>query len=259
MKQGRRSTQPNESFGGVYFNFGVAAAWSPFALGASLIEWHDAEQASSYTESGGAVSSWRDIILGRNYVQAIGAAQPMVSTMTNGRPAISADGVDDELTCPNMTGLPLTTAFEMWSVVQQNAAAADVSERNQVMGGNGSNTQTCRVYRSVTTGVNRAFARVGNGATSVIPTQTTTALNTIHVTRLICDLTNVTVEVDGVAGTPLAMAGVGIVGTRKRLFAGGNATPAGFWNGLGNTFMVTALLSAGEITSMYTFCNARKA
>jgi len=78
---------------------GVAplVAWTPAQITTSL--WLDAADASTITESGGAVSQWDDKSgANRNVTQASGANQPMTGTTSlNGLNALDFDGTDDFL------------------------------------------------------------------------------------------------------------------------------------------------------------------
>ena len=69
------------------------ALWTPVDLATEAKAWYDASDASTITESGGAVSQWDDKTSnGRDLVQATGSEQPTIASDT-----ISFDGTDDYL------------------------------------------------------------------------------------------------------------------------------------------------------------------
>jgi len=77
--------------------FSSSNEWTPAQITTSL--WLDAADASTITESGGAVSQWDDKSgNGRNVVQASSANQPTYdATGLNGKPTLSFDGTNDSL------------------------------------------------------------------------------------------------------------------------------------------------------------------
>lgn len=77
--------------------------WNPSMLSTTL--WLDAADASTITESGGAVSQWDDKS-GNNHhvIQATSAAQPTYSaTGFNSLPTVFFDASDDEMACATTT------------------------------------------------------------------------------------------------------------------------------------------------------------
>lgn len=73
--------------------------WTPADLGSALEFWLDASDASTITETGGAVSAWNDKSgNGHHATQATGSLQPAYSaTSFNGLPGITATGDEMEL------------------------------------------------------------------------------------------------------------------------------------------------------------------
>ena len=77
--------------------------WNPSMISTAL--WLDAADASTITESGGAVSQWDDKS-GNNHhvIQATSAAQPTYSaTGFNSLPTVFFDSIDDEMDCATTT------------------------------------------------------------------------------------------------------------------------------------------------------------
>jgi len=80
------------------YRFAAAAApWTPADITTAL--WLDAADASTITESGGAVSQWDDKSgNARHFSQGIAANRPTVnSTAINGKPVLIFDGINDSL------------------------------------------------------------------------------------------------------------------------------------------------------------------
>lgn len=87
---------------------------------AGLALWLDADDLTTITESGGAVSQWDDKSgKGNNATQGISVSQPtVVSGALNGRSIIRGDGVNDRLSYPNLnlTGLASVSLFMVLNV-----------------------------------------------------------------------------------------------------------------------------------------------
>lgn len=99
------------------------ASWttfSPMALGAD--GWWDASDESTLTKSGSSVSQWNDKSgLGRNFVQATAANQPVTGTNTlNGLTTITFDGVNDGMTANGgVSGKVVTSMFVVMKMITQ--------------------------------------------------------------------------------------------------------------------------------------------
>lgn len=85
-----------------FIPFFTGSAFSPLQYSPAL--WFDASDASTISESGGAVSQWDDKSgNGRDAVQASGGAQPTTNSVTiGGKNALSFDGAD-YLTIPDFS------------------------------------------------------------------------------------------------------------------------------------------------------------
>jgi hypothetical protein len=91
--------------------------------------WLDASDATTITESGGAVSQWNSKVGGHTFTQATGANQPtLITDAINGAPAISFDGSDNLLfsSAPSsmLSGATGATMF----VVQEGTADPAASD-----------------------------------------------------------------------------------------------------------------------------------
>lgn len=239
---------------------GYPSLWTPLALGSSLLAWWDAERSDLITQAGGLVSSWRDVVGGYDAVQAVGGSQPIWSaTSFNGRPGITGDGTDDELTlAPVPAAIPIgANACEMWAVVSQAALVADATLRMAFSYGN--TTATARnIQRVVDTGNNRARGNSGDGASARSSLNTAVDFSTRHVVRLRIDLTAFQCDVDQQAGAVSATAS-NTASSRLRFFASAAATAANFWNGGVNTGLLVdpTQMSSSDDDNLYAYLNRR--
>jgi len=96
--------------------------WNPSMISTAL--WLDAADASTITESGGAVSQWDDKSgNGRNAIQLAAASQPNYSaTGLNSLPAIDFDGTCDELALSTVAGLA-SVSQSLFIVAKRDNAA----------------------------------------------------------------------------------------------------------------------------------------
>lgn len=233
----------------------INPTWTPADLGASLLAWWDAERPDLITrDGGGLVSSWRDVVGGYNAVQATGTKQPIWSaTSFNGRPGVTFDGVDDELTLATApVSFPAgATPCEMWGLADQQSLPASAVTRAIASYGSTGGADSRSLCRTVTTGVNRAFTiATSNGANNLVD------FSGRHVERNIVTGTNVTCEVDGIAGPPTAVVPA-TVATRFRVGAQANPTAVTLWQGPISAVLITSILTAGQSTQLYAHLNGR--
>lgn len=87
------------------YRFAAAAPWTPADITTAL--WLDAADASTITESGGAVSQWDDKSgNSRNATQSTAASRPLLATASlSGKDVIDCDGANDQLVLANVTTL----------------------------------------------------------------------------------------------------------------------------------------------------------
>ena len=107
--------------------------WTPAEIDTAL--WLDAADASTITESGGAVSQWDDKSgNGRNATQSTPSNQPIFSaTGLNNKQSINFDGDGDNLILPTgfLNGSPsISVAFVMLGPLQDNDAIFGPSTSN---------------------------------------------------------------------------------------------------------------------------------
>jgi len=238
-------------------NKGVGG-WTPARLGASLLGWWDAERADKLALSGSSVTTWTDIVANYAMTQAVGAAKPVYSaTSFNGRPGITFDGADDELTLPSQPFPSGAAPSEIWGLVDQLALGSDVSTRRVASYGGfaSGNNDLRQLARSANVGVmNIAQTLCGNGAASIAAANTVVDFSGIHVARGTFSATDTAIRVDGGAATSAAVVPA-TSATRARI---GAATPGfGFWNGRMNTVLITGPLSAEQAAELTTYLKAR--
>lgn len=213
-------------------------AWTPKRLGPALLGWWDAEEAPTITQSGGAVSSWRDRVATYDAAQSTGASKPSYSaTSFNGRPGITFDGVDDELSflsTPFPTG---ANPSDIWALVDQTALAADTGNRAILSWGDGATNTNRTFLRGVSGAANRAGQQTGTGASSVINFNSSTDLSGRHVARGLVTASAQQEDVDGVAGASVGVV-PGINAGRTRIGGNPNLTPGALWQGAFNTILV---------------------
>lgn len=78
-------------------DFTLDVPWTPAEI--TTVAWYDANDATTITESGGAVSQWDDKSgNARHLTQATGSEQPITGTDFNGLNSITFDGSDDDMT-----------------------------------------------------------------------------------------------------------------------------------------------------------------
>lgn len=146
-------------------NAAYAATQSPLQfLGSALLAFWDAENAASMSLSGNQVSAWTDGKNGYAPSQAFGGSRPLYSpTSFNGRPGLTFDGVDDELTLGNVPFPIGSDPVEIWALVDQQADALDVTQDSIVAYGSASDGEARKVQRLVASGVVRARITIGTG------------------------------------------------------------------------------------------------
>lgn len=235
----------------------LLGGWTPLALGSSLLAWWDAERPDLITAPGGAMSIWRDIVGGYDVTQAVGASKPVYSaTSFNGRPGVSFDGIDDELTGAFPASFP-TGAIpnEIWGVTSQDALAADVSSRVVAACGAGS-FQGRSLERTVVSGANRAFTRVGNGAANLTAIEGTVDFSGRHVCSAIIDGSNIFGEIDTVVSAATACTPL-TSGLRVRLGASAANTASSYWSGTHSAILITSIITAMQRAQLYAYFNRR--
>lgn len=231
------------------------ARFTPRDLGGAVLAFWDAERAESITQSGGLVSSWRDLIGNLDAAQATGSLQPAFASTLNGRPEVVFDGTDDYL---EVASQPLPAAAqpcEIWLLGRQTGIAADATTRVGLSYGGDAIATQRRVGRAVVSAADVPRASIGNGTTA-FNSDAPGAFSGIHVVRSVIGAAETRTDFDGVAGTPVAV--VPATGTsRIRLGATANTVPTSFWKGGINAAFVLNPISDGQAARLLAFLKAR--
>lgn len=226
-------------------------------LGASALAWWTTDRADRITLSGAEVTSWKDVVAAYDAVQGTSARRPLYgATSYNGVPGITFDGTDDRLEMASQPFPSAANPSEIWVIADQQALAADTSERCAFGYGGASAATARRAGRLVTTGTIRAILRVGDGATSGA-VQTTTPENAgRHVTRARIDAAQYGVSIDG--GTEVLSGAVTPATGTTRAVIGATDGLGAFWQGVIRDVVVTGQLSAGQIAALTAWALARR-
>lgn len=231
--------------------------WSPTDLGDDLLAWWNADRSDLIAVSGAQITSWKDVVAGREAVQPISASRPIWSPNSfNGSPSAYFDGIDDELTFESQPFPAGADPSEIWAVVQQDALPADTTVRSVVTyGGIGANLRALR--RITSGGVNRARAAVGNGTAVVNVDGDTVDFSSRHLIRAEVAPTATTVRIDNdgeASGAVVPSTGT----TRLRLGANAVNTAANFWNGHIRDVLITGPLADEQSELLRTYLLPRR-
>jgi hypothetical protein len=236
----------------------AAGPWTPARLGPSLYDLWDAERPGDLALNGAAVAAWASAGNGYAAAQATPAARPIYgATSFNGRPGVSFDGVDDELTFVGVGVLPIgATPGEIWVLADQTAPAADgLSRIGFSYGANSVSTQRS-VRRVVAAGASRFQASIGDGSTARTVGGSAVEASGRHVVRLSVGPTVSSQEVDGVSeGAVSVVPATGNL--RVRIGAGANTIVTNHFQGVLSLAAVTAPLSTAEAAQMLAYLKAR--
>lgn len=235
----------------------ASRTWTPAELGAKLLAWWDATDASTFSLSSGLVNSWTDKKNGIALTSAISGEKPtFVADGMNSGPAVRFDGADDRLRADGNYNSIFPTASqegEMWALVDQTAPGADASSRfaTSYSGSAGAATNRRRINRSIG---NRFQMCVGNGGGEAIVTNTTVNFSGVKVARGL--------YVDGalradVGGAPSPLSPTVPSSSAERVSIGANNanTAGGFWQGGVSQVIYTQKLTDAETASMYAYLN----
>jgi hypothetical protein len=97
------------------------SVWNPSMIQTAL--WLDAADASTITQSGGAITSWRDKSGNNRTATADGNPTYSATGMSTSKPAVQLDGTGDAFTS-SITGIGNFNALDVYMVTQTTAAAA---------------------------------------------------------------------------------------------------------------------------------------
>lgn len=229
-------------------------------LGPALKGYWDAMRTDLITQSGGGVTSWKDIIAGYDAVQAVSAARPIyTATGFNAAPALSFDGTDDELTLPSVPFPVGASPCNIYALVDQQASPGDGVSKRIVTYGR-ANAVSRYPQRFVSGGVNRFQFAVGNGSITPVSSQTTIDFTGRHVAfGQIVTGGNLNTAVDGVAGS----VGNSVATTATdRTVVGASAADfrTNFWQGLIAAILITdGSETQGQIDQVTNYLKTRGA
>ena len=227
------------------------AAWTPAALGASLLDMWDAEEAASLTLSGASVDAWASVNNAYSAAQAVGASKPAYSaTSFNGRPGVTFDGLDDVLVFAAQP-FPLGTS-ELWALLDVTTPGATAGSKYAFSYGGADNSSARALRRGSTASVNRATA-VSNAVPSA---DHPTDASGRHVWRGVFDNSSGwRIEIDGVAGA--LTAGAPASGSTRVVLGALQTGAATFFQGVASMFAVTDTLTASQATAFTNYLKTR--
>jgi hypothetical protein len=233
------------------------------ALGSDLLAYWDAARSDLITVVTG-VSSWRDIVAGYDATQATASAQPGYSpTSFNGALSLAFDGIDDCLAItsgPFLSAVPAgSSAYEVWSLVQQDAAHADTSTRCLMSLGSGTGAGRS-LGRSVTIGFNRSRGHYGDGTNQNASNGANVNLSARHAIRLEFTAADFTLTTDGIIDRNLALTAPpgATINTRFRVGAFDNPSASLFWQGQIAAVLITSPLSPGKAAALQRYLMNRR-
>lgn len=231
-------------------------SWDYMDLGDDLFDAWDAEDASSFTLVGSAVSAWRSRLHGYSTAQAVAAARPLYSTTAiNARPGVILDGADDELTYAGVGVLPVgSDPCEIWALVDQAALVADTTFRVLCAYGGTASATRRTLQRATSPGNNDALITVGDGATPV--TSLASGFGGRCVVRAVVSSATARIDLNGAPGTPANVVPA-TSNTRLRLGANNGNTAANFFQGALSLLAVTKPLSSDQATKMLIYLKTR--
>jgi hypothetical protein len=237
---------------------GRPARFTPFDLGTGLYDLWDAERAGDLSLSGAAVTAWTSAKNGYSAAQSTGASRPAYSaTSFNGRPGVTFDGADDELTYAGVGVFPTgASPCEIWVLADQAAMPPGSTAARIVFGlGATATAQRRSLQRAVVSSANVAQLEVGNGA-GANTASGPGVFSGRTILRAISGATTARVDQNGVAGTAAAVV-PNIGTTRTRIGATTANTAANFFQGVVSLIAVTELLSDLQAGQMLAFLKTR--
>lgn len=221
--------------------------WSPNELSGSILAWWDA--GVGITVTGAGVSSWVDRISGLELVQSTDANRPAYSaTGFNGSPGLTFDGTADYLSMESQPFGSDDGNFEVWAVLQNDAAGATTGNKFAVTIG----------APSASGNMVRNTNNVMRSTTGVAVAEATGPFASRHLARSIFKTGLASIQMDG--GTAVtAVVDPAIGSTRTRVGSNISDTAGAFWHGKIRDVIVTRLLAEEDATLLETFLLGRRA
>lgn len=223
------------------------ARWTPNELSGSILAWWDA--GAGITVTGAGVSSWVDRKKGYTLVQATDGARPAYSaTGFNGSPGLTFDGTADYLSMESQPFGSDDGNFEVWAVLQNDAAGATTGNKFAVTIG----------APSASGNMVRNTNNVMRSTTGVAVAEATGPFASRHLARSIFKTGLASIQMDG--GTAVtAVVDPAIGSTRTRVGSNISDTASAFWHGKIRDVIVTRLLAEEDATLLETFLLGRRA
>lgn len=231
----------------IYFEKSVTP---PISLYTPVGEWEPG-RTDLMTLVSNAVSTWNDIVAAASLAQSSSTLRPAFNgTGINNLPAVSFDGVDDNL---RLASQPLGTGAinkEIVLVLEQQALTSDTSERVAFCAGGTATSDRVKISRVVDGGgVNRIKLGVGNGTTETTLTGTNVDASGRLVVHVVITPTSSQLYVNGVSEGSVNV--VPAIGSTRLTIGSNNAdTPAGPWKGIVAPIGILPSLSAGNRTAL---------
>lgn len=238
----------------------TGGGFNPRDLGASLYDYWDAEIAATITLSGADVSAWSSAKNAYSASQGTAANRPTYSASSfNGRPGVTFDGSNDELTYAGVGVLPTgSTVGEIWALVDQTVAGASAGVKTIFTYGGNAATSYRRVNRTTDgSSINRASSQMGTGAAGPAAQNDNVVFSGRHVVRGRFAALSVQTDVDGTAGASVATSAPSTGTTRTRIGARNDDTPTNYFQGVVNFIAVTAPLTTDQAAQMYAYLKSR--
>lgn len=236
------------------------AATGPYTpisgLGEDLLGYWDAIYPETMTiGAGSVVSSWFDLVGGYELSQVINSAKPIYSaTSFNGGPALTFDGMDDELgmfptpaSFPSLSTGNESIPTETWILIDQQSGTGQRSVTS--MGGG---QASVRSLQTLSTAIPNAATGDG-AATTFVPA---VAINARCVIRCEFGATATNIHLNGTPYTPKTVTPR--TGGRMRIGADTSTTAARFWSGKVAALLVTQPLSTQKASDLLSYLMARR-
>lgn len=202
--------------------------------------WLDLADATSYTESGGVITSWTNKFTSQAYAEATNRPVYNATHMAGG-PAAVADGINDKLPCTTDTVVEagLADALDYYLIALVQGDDTDAVEVFFSVGNSGGAGPGSKRWGTSTTGTPGKWAVVGtpdtgSGLTAESTVSVTTA-PTIFEARCVSGVTSLRISTAAAgqgawtAGTPTAYGT--LTPDQSGVFHRASSTPATFWDG----------------------------
>jgi len=234
--------------------YGAAPPFVPEDLGAKLLAWWDAEEASTLTLSGSQIAGWADKVTSTNLTQGVGGSRPVLNaTAFGGRPAAVFDGIDDFVSIASVFLPSGSNTVEAWVLASPPDGVSDAAvTRIAFAYGDGSTNGDLRMRRQVSSGISRHSPVAG--ASLLVPTAEYAGPSLVYAGSF-ADRLDAKIGAGGtpetVAATPNRLTNRTLIGSRA------NSTPGTYWLGGINTIICTSELTSGERTQLENYLAGR--